>query len=152
MRWRDEHGWAAGLEAVAFGVLVFVIGTLVVVNGWAVVDAKFATNAAAREAVRAIVEAPAGTGNTQLQANALNAARQATAAHGHHEVTIITDPTVIVQTRCAPVRATASIKVRSTVLPGIAGPRLYDVTSTHEEVIDPFRSGLSVGAGVSCGF
>ncbi len=48
----------AGLEAVLFGVLVFVLGTMLVVNAWAVVDAKLAATSAAREAARSYVEAP----------------------------------------------------------------------------------------------
>jgi hypothetical protein len=57
-RWSGDDGFAGGLEALVFGVLIFVIGTLLVVNAWAVVDAKFATSSAAREAVRAAVETP----------------------------------------------------------------------------------------------
>jgi len=46
------------------------------------------------------------------------------------------------QTRCAPVRIEATVEVRATTLPGLVGPRMTTVTSVHEEVIDPFRSGL----------
>ena len=48
-----------------FGVLIFVVGSLLIANAWAVVDAKLATTAAAREAARAYVEsgsAAAGAG------------------------------------------------------------------------------------------
>lgn len=150
--WRREDGMVGGAEALVFGVLVFVFGTLIVVNGWAVVDAKFATNAAAREAVRAVVEAPAGSSGHALQQLARNAAHQAVVAHGHDQVAVASSPGVLTQTRCAPVSITASVEVRSTILPGITGPSLYNVSSTHEEVIDPFRSGLAAVEGELCGF
>lgn len=159
-----QDGFVAGLEALAFGVLVFVLGTLVIVNGWAVVDAKFATNAAAREAVRAVVEAPAVPthSETQLLAIAGAAARQAAAAHGHLpssvEVDVATPDGTLAQQRCAPVRIRASIEVVATLLPGIAGPGSRTVSSTHEELIDPFRSGFAPRDGLDrtegnpCGF
>ena len=56
--WRDDRGQVAGIEVLPFGFLVLVAGTLLVVNAWAVVDAKFAVDAAVREAARAYVEAP----------------------------------------------------------------------------------------------
>jgi hypothetical protein len=46
----------AGIEALPFGFLVLVAGSLLLANAWAVVDAKFAASAAAREAVRVYVE------------------------------------------------------------------------------------------------
>ena len=60
-RWRrDESGQVAGIEVIPFGLLTFVVGTLLVANAWAVVDAKMAVSAAAREATRAYVETPPG--------------------------------------------------------------------------------------------
>ena len=56
--WRSDRGQFAGIEALPFGVLVFVIGSLLVANAWAVIDAKLAVSAAAREGARTYVEAP----------------------------------------------------------------------------------------------
>ena len=143
-----EGGFVAGLEALAFGILVFVFGTLILLNGWAVVDAKFATNGAAREAVRAVVETPGGTTSSDLQLReiALEAAQAATAAHGYAPGAVsirpLTASGTLSQTRCASVRIEATVEVRATTLPGLVGPRITSVTSVHEEVIDPFRSGL----------
>ncbi len=50
-----------GIEALLFGVLVLVLGTLVVANAWGVIDAKVAAAGAAREATRAFVQTPAGS-------------------------------------------------------------------------------------------
>lgn len=58
-RWRcDERGQAAGVEAVPFGVLVFVTGTLLAVNVWSAVDARVAVDGAARDYLRAYTAAP----------------------------------------------------------------------------------------------
>ena len=148
----DEAGFTAGLEALAFGVLVFVFGTLVVVNAWAVVDAKFATSAAAREAVRAVVQAErTDLTVTQLEARAAGAARQAFVAHGYAAAPILTDATLALS-RCATVAVTVELEVAATVVPGVVSPATYPVRSSYAEVVDPFRSGLE-GDGVGdCGF
>ena len=75
VRWRDDHGQVAGIEVLPFGLLTFVVGMLLVANAWGVVDAKMATTSAAREAVRAYVEAP--------DADAAVARRRCGAAAGH---------------------------------------------------------------------
>ncbi len=148
----DETGFTAGLEALALGVLVFVFGTLIVVNAWAVVDAKFATSAAAREAVRAVVQVErTDLTATQLEARAAGAARQAFVAHGYAAVPILTDTTLRLS-RCATVAVTVELEVAATVVPGLVSPVTYPVRSSHAEVVDPFRSGLE-GHGVDdCGF
>src|SRR6478672_2037316 len=58
MNWRDDRGQVAGIEAVPFGILLFVIGALLIANAWAVIDVKMAVTSAAREAARTYVEAP----------------------------------------------------------------------------------------------
>ena len=59
-RARSDAGMAGGVEALPFGLLVFVVGALLTLNAWAVVDAKFAVDAAARQATRSYVEAEVG--------------------------------------------------------------------------------------------
>src|SRR2546430_1536361 len=77
---RDQRGQAGGLEALAVGVLVFVLGTLAVAGVWGIVDAKWAVSDAAREATRTYVESGADGATAdraaQLQAMAVLA--------GHH--------------------------------------------------------------------
>ncbi|MFO7779859.1 MAG: hypothetical protein R6V28_16030 [Nitriliruptoraceae bacterium] len=147
-----EAGFTAGLEALAFGVLVFVFGTLLIMNAWAVVDAKFATSAAAREAVRAVVQAGRPDLTVmQLEARAAGAARQAFVAHGYTVDPVLTD-TTLARTRCATVAVTVELEVAATVVPGLVSSATYPVRSSHAEVVDPFRSGLD-GDGVDdCGF
>jgi hypothetical protein len=148
-RWTDERGFAGGAEALVFGVLIFVLGTLLVVNAWAVVDAKFATSAAAREAVRAAVETPAG-GDPESRARV--AAAEALAGHG-----VDVDRATVTSSwggrleRCAEVVYEVRLRVPALVLPGIDRRRTgFDVSATHREVIDPYRSGLELGG--ECAF
>jgi len=149
---RSEEGLVSGLEALAFGVLILVVGTLVVVNAWAVIDARFATSAAAREAVRAVVEAPdIGLDGPQLEARARSAAAQALVAHGYEHEPELTGPP-LTQARCATVEVTVELEVVATILPWVSQPPSYRVASSHSEVVDPFRAGLG-GEGIDgCGF
>lgn len=139
----SQAGFVAALEALAFGVLIFVIGTLVVVNAWAAVDAKFAANAAAREAVRAAVETVPGEDQA---ARADAAARQALAGHG-----ITADPAIVPLAlgleRCQEIAFEVRLEVPALLLPGIATRRApFTVVGAHREIVDPFRSGLAVPA------
>lgn len=140
---RDTRGFVAGAEALLFGLLVLVFGTLVVLNAWTALDARLALAGTAREAVRAAVTAPPGA---DLDRVATDAAVAAAAAQGR-------DPDALqlvwldggqppVQARCAAVR----LQVRTTV-EVVAVPRWltrggYRVTAEHGERIEPFRSGL----------
>ena len=153
LRWppgpgRAESGFVAGLEALVFGVLVFVFGTLLLVNGWAVLDAKFATNAAARDAVRTVIQAaPSQPGEAAMIELARGPAELAAAAHGFaaDEVAVQRpeDAPVLEPCRGAPVRLAVELRVPATLLPGFQTRSAYVVRSVHEEQIDPFRSGLS---------
>src|SRR5207249_6381933 len=75
---KREQGQLGGFEGLAFGVLVFVMGTLVIANAWAAIDAKVATAAAAREAARAYVE----SSSTHADDDAIEAARHAIEGYG----------------------------------------------------------------------
>ena len=77
-----RRGQVGGIEVLPFGLLTFVVGTLLVANAWGVVDAKLAVTSAAREAVRAYVEAPDQASTALAVADA--AAREAVAGHGRN--------------------------------------------------------------------
>lgn len=144
----SEDGFVAGAESLLFGVLLFVVGTLVVVNAWSVVDARFATSAAAREAVRVAVEAPPGA-DVDVAASA--AARAAFAGHGRDPSRLqLRSLTALEQHRCAEFRFEASTTVVPVLLPGVGSGARVRVASTHAEVVDPYRSGLP--EGVDCGW
>ena len=139
----DERAFAAGAEALIFGALVFVLGTIIILNAWSVVDAKFATSAAAREAVRAVVEAEVGS---DLQATADRAAAAAFQGHGREpaDVTVVWDGDElgVVQARCAEVRYRATTAVGVMAIPRFSNQVGFTVTAVYSELIDPFRSGL----------
>lgn len=144
---RSEDGFVAGAESLLFGVLIFVIGTLIVANAWGAIDAKFATSAAAREATRAAVEAPSGA---DLHGVATDAALMALDGHGRGESRGFTLTSVGANelSRCAEVGFEVQVEVPVLSMPGI-DRRLttYIVRSEHRELVDPYRSGLPVEPG-----
>jgi hypothetical protein len=143
-----EGGFVAGAEALLLGVLVFVIGTLVLLNGWLAIDARFATSAAAREAVRAASAAEPGA---DLAAVGAAAGRAALVAHGIDPARAGVELQVGAQRRCAEVRAEVTLQVPLAIVPSLRGRTgSLPVSSTHREVIAPYRSGLP--EGVDCGF
>lgn len=138
-RVRDETGAVAGWEALPFGLLVFVVGTLVIANAWAVVDAKMATTAAAREGARVLVEAPdeaTGVGRVDgavartLEGHGRDSGGASVSLAGTFE-------------RCAQVSVTVEVPVPSIVVPWVGGLGSGLVArSTHAELVDPLRSGV----------
>lgn len=141
---RRERGAVGGLEAIPFGFLVFVVAVLLLANAWAVVDAKLAVNAAAREAARTWVE---GDGSTEA---ARAAAAEAALGHGRDPERMTLDlsaPTGF--GRCAPVVVRATYTVPAVALPWIGGfGDGIEVSSRHSERVDPFRDG--VGGTATC--
>jgi hypothetical protein len=135
---KPERGAVGGLEAIPFGFLVFVVAVLLIANAWAVVDAKLAVTAAAREAARTWVE---GDGS---DTDARSAAADALLGHGRDPDRLTLDlaaPTGF--GRCAQVVVSASYTVPPLALPWIGGfGDGFEVSSRHAERVDPFRDGL----------
>lgn len=146
-RLRDEGGAVGGLEVLPFGLLIFVVGILLVVNAWAVVDAKLAAEAAAREAARAYVEAPDAA---RASMAAREAADEAIAATGRDPDRLdLTDdrPRFV---RCAVVTVRTSYEVPALTLPFVGGfGSGIVVRGEHREALDAFRAGL--GSEQACG-
>ena len=147
--WHDERGQFAGIEAIPFSILVFVVGSLLVANAWAVVDAKFVVTSAAREAARTYVEASdLSTGRLRAE----EAAASVVVNHGRstERFTLDWEPELPPLSRCARVTARAQYDVPAITLPFIGGyGNAFEVTSTHSEIVDPFRDGLDPVGG--CG-
>lgn len=139
-RRRDDRGQVGGWEAVPFGLLVFLVGTLLVANAWAVVDARIAVGDAARAGTRAYVSAP---DQPTAEAEAVAAARQVVAAHGGGSRATVSTPAVDPRfARCAVVTVTVETEVPALVLPFVGGfGHGFRVTGRHRGVIDPYRSG-----------
>jgi hypothetical protein len=146
-----------GIEALPFGILVFVVGALLVANAWAVVDAKLAVSAAAREATRHYVEAEAGDA-VDPERGAVDAGLAALDAHGRDPAGATIGLSGLEGrggqqgfTRCARVTFSASYEVPALTVPWIGGfGDGIDVSSRHSELVDPYRSGVP-GSAESCG-
>lgn len=142
-RARGDRGQVGGIEVLPFGFLVFVGATLLFVNVWGIIDAKFAVTAAAREAARAFVEA-------DTEAAAVQAARrrgtETLRAYGRDgERSSVGSPTLDEPfSRCARVTITVTYRLPALTIPFIGGlGSLAPVEATHTEIVDPFRSGLA---------
>lgn len=136
----DDAGLVGGMEALALGFLLFVAGTLVVLNAWAVIDTKLATTAAAREAARTFVEASSET----PVAAARTAAFEAIDGHGRDPRRADLVPSTNQLRRCDRVTMEVRYKLPLVAIPvlGLLG-REITVSARHSEIVDPFRSGLS---------
>lgn len=141
-RCRGDAGQVGGIEALPFGLLIFVVGSLLIANAWAVVDAKFATDAAARQAVRTYVEAR--DPDVALE-DARVAGLDAIEAHGRDPNRAVVGPVgEATLARCARVTFEAAYEVPALSLPFIGGygRAPFLVRATHSELVDPFRSGV----------
>ncbi len=134
----DERG-QVGLE-LAFVLLTFVVGALLIANAWAVIDAKIAVSAAAREATRAFVEAPVD-GDPLAAADA--AARSAIQGAGRDPAQLVLTPLEATFARCETVRFEASYQIPAVHVPWVAGLGSgFTATARHAEVVDPYRTGV----------
>ncbi|MEJ7584493.1 MAG: hypothetical protein WKF43_10515 [Acidimicrobiales bacterium] len=145
-----ERGAVGGLEALPFGVLVFVVGALIITNAWGVIDAKMAATSAAREAARTFVEADSrarGSEAAQAAASDVIASYQ----RDPSKLVLSYTPGDIAFERCNRVTFTAEYPVRPISLPfGIGFGSTITVIGRHSEIIDPLASGLPTEN--SCGF
>ncbi|MCC5954220.1 MAG: hypothetical protein JJU45_19185 [Acidimicrobiia bacterium] len=141
----DDAGVVGGSEAIAFGVAVLLVGTLLGANLWATVDASVAASAAARQAVRAYVEAPDGA---TAREDAERAATDVVVTHGRSPSRLslhIDHPDGRPWGRCVPVRVTVDYRLALATVPGLSAGPERTVRATSTERIDPWRSGLDAG-------
>ena len=138
-RLRDERGVVGGLEALPFGVLVFVIGTLIVINAWGVVDAKMSVASAAREAVRAYVEAPEGTDPVKAARSAAQGTLEAMGRTARSPAIRLSGDFA----RCSRITAEVAYRIPALRLPWVGGLGSFTARSTATELVDPLRSGLA---------
>lgn len=137
-----ERGAVGGFEVLPFGLLVFVAGTLLLTNAWAVIDGTLAASAAAREAARAFVEA-----TTDAEHAADEVARTTIAGHGRDpdraEVSWDVGPD---HRRCAVNTIVVRYRVPTFTVPflGAFGSGVIETSGRHTEVVDPYRGELSL--------
>lgn len=148
-----EAGFVAGGEALALGVVVFVVGTLLVLSAWRLVDGRLAVETASREAARAVVEAPIEVLTDPVASQQLADARARSAMvaqRGPDDAPGATwtygAATLRGQTaRCSPITASVTVRIETVRLPLIGGGfGTVTMTGEHTERIEPYRSGLSV--------
>lgn len=153
----DDRGAVGGLEGLAFGVLIFVSGMLLIMSVWTVIDTKMAVAMAAREAVRSYVETPAEAGVTlgrvQPMERATNAAILAMGSYGKRagdvQVRAVDDSGATVAPlfeRCEPIRIEVSYPIELS-LPYADEVTNLSASATASELVDPLRAGLGGEAG-----
>lgn len=141
-RARGDAGQIAGIEALPFGFLFFVAVVLLVANAWAVVDARMAVAAAAREATRSLVEAAPADAFGAAEARA----REVLAAYGRDHPDRVHLPPAEVEggtlARCARVTVTVEYQVPALVVPFLGGfGDGITASARHSELVDPYRDG-----------
>jgi hypothetical protein len=136
-----EDGFAGGAEGLIFGLLLFVIGTLIVAAAWGVVDTKNATGTAAADAARSYVEADsAADAGAQAQAAADAVLSGFGRAPARGSVALVGGSFG----RCQriTIRVTYPAPLLDLPFVGPVGSGL-GVSSQSSELVDPYRSGLA---------
>ena len=135
-RRRTERG-AVGAEALAFGALILVAGTLVFVNVWSVVETRLAVDAAAREYLRVYTGAGDHDGATR---RAELAARVTLAARGTPlEGLRIDPPDPGSFGPCGEAAVVLTATVPAARLPFVGTLARTEVRVEHRELVDAHR-------------
>lgn len=147
---RREGGFVAGAEALLFGNLIFVVGVLLTINAWGVVDAHMTADAVARQVARTLVESDPELGlPSELQGVAtavmddMQRDTPVTLRFLDADGVAVDNPANLL-VRCHRVTVTATLSTNTVNLPFVADTwgLQRQVTGSHTEVVDPFRSGL----------
>jgi hypothetical protein len=139
IRARGDRGQVGGFEALPFGVLIFVVGVLLVANAWAVIDAKLAATAAAREGARAYVESPDAS---EAETAAIDAATAALTSRGRDAARSTIHVVGGEFERCHLVTLEVTYVVPTLTLPFLGGwGDGVRVSARHGEIVDPYRNG-----------
>lgn len=137
---RGEDGFVGGFEGLLFGVLLFVMGTLLLAFAWAVVDTKSATGQAAREAARTYVQASdAASAAYDVKVAAAQTLQGYGRDPGRARINLMSGTFG----RCDRISVAVSYPAPLLELPivGALG-RGVSVSSRQSELVDPYRSGL----------
>lgn len=135
----DDRGFVAGAEMLIFGVIAFVMGSLLIINVWNVVDSTLAVSAAAREGARTYVEGNPDTARAESEARILQVMDDFNRSD-RVGVPQVSNPGGF--ERCSVVTVTASYEVALVTIPlfGQFGT-LTEVEASHSGRIDAYRSG-----------
>jgi hypothetical protein len=139
-RCAGEEGFAGGFAGLLFGMLLFVVGTLLIANAWAVIDTKDATVEAARQAARIYVQAPDAAAAYQ---EAEQAADQALAGYGRNPALAQFSLVSGSFARCVRVTVEVSYPAPVLLLPFIGRVGTgHPVRADQSELVDAYGSGL----------
>ncbi len=134
----QDRGAVGGLEMLPFGFLIFVLGSLIIVNAWTVIDSWMAVSTASREAARVFVESDPGDAWPAAAARIDEVMRD----YGRHERLVPPVAPTGTYERCAAVTITVAYDVAFIQVPIFGGfGSLTRIESSHTERIDPWRSG-----------
>lgn len=131
---RSERGVVAGGEALLFGVLILLGGTLLMVDVWGLIDTRAALDAAAREYLRSYTEQP----DRDAAAHAgERAARDVLHARGRSSADLqIEPPDPAAFGPCGLAEVRVSVRTPDTALPFLDDLAGSTVTVRHRELID----------------
>jgi len=135
---KGEAGFAGGLDGLVFGLLLFVVGTVLVAGAWGVLDTSFALDAAARQAVEAYVAAPDAP---EAASDARAAAASSLEGYGRSPAEM-TMQVIGAFARCRRVTVVLRYPTPSLQVPFV-GPLSAGgvVSARRSEIVDPFLSG-----------
>ncbi|MGI9607830.1 MAG: hypothetical protein ACR2P0_17010 [Acidimicrobiales bacterium] len=140
---RGERGAIGGMEMLPLGFLVFVVGSLLIVNAWTVVDSWLAVSAAAREGARTYVEADPDEAWPEARSRILEVMDN----YGRGGRALDPTPPAVDFERCSLVTITASYDLAFINLPFVGGfGALTNIEASHSERIDPYREGPFEGS------
>ena len=132
---RDDRGQVAGIEAVPFGIAVFVGLTLVIVNGWAQINARGVADSMAREYLRAYTQS---TSATEAHAAGDRAVSRVAAAHRLGDTTVSVEPPTVFAP-CAKAEVTVRLEIPAVRIPFIGTLGSAEVSAVGRDRIDAYR-------------
>lgn len=135
---RGERGQMAGLETLPFGVLVFISGTLLVVNAWAIVTNRTTADSIAREYLRAYTKA---TTRTDALASGQRVVDALVDARGLPRDRVRIEPPAT-WAACDVAVVTVHLTVPEVRAPFLGGFGSTDLVVTHRDRIDAYRQGV----------
>ena len=136
-RSRSESGQVAGVETLALGTLVFVVGTLLAVNAWSIVTSRAVADDIATSYLRAYTE---GANATDARRDANRAAEAARTSHAFTADRVaIDEPDHFAP--CEMVTVTATVSVPLVRIPVVGAVGSTELEITRRERVDPYRAG-----------
>ncbi len=130
----------AGLEGVMFGVLVLVVGTIVVVNAWGVLQTRRTLDGAAREYLRAYTEGDDPVDAAQKAQHSLTAVLDGEQRRGGRTPPVhVEGPDPARFGPCAEASVHLSTVVPAARIPFVGAFRSTTVEVTQTDLVDPHR-------------